>query len=321
MKDLSAIKEECIQEFQWPDAYLPHLDSNSRDLPFDRDHLLRLASEGGDGPLIIPFLSREYLPLGFAWVRSARQAGIRRFAIAVTDAETAEALESIAVPYFQFGLSQGMTSVDEYRNAGGFDSKGMAILHGRVAMIQFLVDHGIDVTLCDIDGFLLQNPNPHFSQAADITFQRVFGHPQPLKHIWGFTACCGYLTFRASPRVSALLDRVIAIQRRVSCDQLAFNLALLDEDVRWDFLSDRGEDTEYTRDDFIAHASMRIHGKIEGLDLTLEALPADTFWRHEFVPRNLETAVFVHPNAPRDLDRKLETFRRIFGDKFESWLP
>jgi hypothetical protein len=309
-----------MQGYEWPDAYLPDLNSNSGDQTFDRDLLLRLASEGGDGPLIIPFLSREYLPLGFAWVRSAREVGIRRFALAATDAETAEVLESMGIPYFRVNLSAAIVNIGQYRSPAGFDGKGVAILHCRVEIVQFLVDHGIDVTLCDIDGFLLRNPHPYFSREADIIFQRVFGHPQPLKHFWGFTACCGFLSFRASPRVSAFLDRISAIQQEVNDDQLAFNLALLDEGVRWDLPAALAADAQYTRDEFITHAPMRIQGRTEGLGLSLEALPADTFWRHEFVPWNLETAVLAHPNAPRDLDKKLETFRRILGAKFESWL-
>ena len=37
------------------------------------------------------------------------------------------------------------------------------------------------------------------------------------------------MAYRASPRVSVFLDRVLAIQQEVSSDQLAFNLALFDD--------------------------------------------------------------------------------------------
>src|SRR5207237_6335877 len=132
-------------------------------------------------------------------------------------------------------------------------------------------------------------------------FQRVVYFPKPLAKIWGFSGCGGFVAYRASPRVSVFLDRVLAIQQEVSSDQLAFNLALFDDGVRWLPVIEKTDDDEQRMASFATHASTRIQGKTKGLELTVEALPADGFWRHKFVPLDLNSTVLLHPNSPKFL--------------------
>ena len=288
---------------------------------FDRDLLLRLALENRRaGSFIISVLSREYLQLGILWARSARRAGIQRFAIAAVDSETAEVLESLKIPHFRMALSLGMTGIGQYQNPGGFDSKGMAIIHSRLTLVKFLVDNQIDVIACDIDSLLMRDPQEFLPQEADIAFQRVVYFPKPLARIWGFTGCGGFVTYRSSPRVSTFLDHVLAIQQEVSSDQIAFNLALFENGVRWSPALDGAEDDEKRKNLFALHAAKRIHGMTDHLDLSVEALPADIFWRHEFVPLNLKSTVLLHPNSPKSSDGKLKVFRNILGEDLNRWL-
>jgi hypothetical protein len=166
----------------------------------------------------------------------------------------------------------------------------------------------------------MRDPQPFLSRDVDIAFQRVVYFPKPLAKMWGFTGCGGFVAYRASPRVSAFLDRVLAIQQEVSDDQIAFNIALLEDGVRWSPVLDWTEDDEERKDVFAAHAMKPIHGRTEGLKLSLEALPADAFWRHEFVPLDLGSTVLLHPNSPKSLEGKLEVFRRILGEDLKWWL-
>ena len=306
---------------KWPEAFSRDLPEDLRDLIFDRDSLLRQASvERSAGSFIITMLSREYLPLGVTWARCARKAGIHRFTIAAVDSETADALEVLEIPHVRVDVSTLETKLAGY-SVGGFCSKALAILLSRNALVKFLVDHRIDVTTCDVDAFLLRDPNAYLSQEADISFQRVAIHPKPLADVWGLTACCGFVAYRASPRVSAFLDRVMAIQQEVAADdQLVFNLALSEGGVRWSPETDGVGNDDDRRLAFVANASKRIYGRMESSEISLEGLPADQFWRHEFVPLDLATAVLVHPNSPKSLEGKLDVFRKILGQDLETWL-
>ena len=306
---------------KWPEAFSRDLSEDLRVLAFDRDSLLGLArAERSAGSFIITTLSHEYLPLGLSWVRFARQAGIRRFAVVAVDSETAAVLESLKIPHVRVDFSSLESKLAGYE-VSGFNSRQLAIVLGRIALVKFLVDHQIDVTSCDVDAFLLRDPNPYLSQEVDITFQRVYGHPMPLRAVWGLTVCTGFVAYRASPRVSAFLDRVMAIQGEVAADdQLVFNLALSEGGVRWSPETDGVGNDEDRRLAFVANASKRIYGRMDGSEVSLEGLPADHFWRHEFVPLDLATAVLVHPNSPKSLKGKLDVFRKILGQDLETWL-
>src|SRR5689334_2772353 len=99
------LRNECIQGYEWPDALRLNLKQYPTNLIFDGDLLLRLTSGSGrSGPLVITFLSREYLPLGIAWAKCARRVGINRYVIAVADRETACALESLKIPHIRIDV-------------------------------------------------------------------------------------------------------------------------------------------------------------------------------------------------------------------------
>jgi hypothetical protein len=318
----ASLRAQLTRGDEWPEAFRRDLAKDLEDLSFDRDLLWKLASaEKGAGSFIITMLSKEYLPLGVEWARCARKAGIRRFAVAALDSTTADVLGSLDVPHVRVDISPLIAKLDG-AEASGFNSKGLAILASRIALVKFLVDHQMDVTTCDVDALLLRNPDPYLSQKADISFQKVALHPKPLSAIWGLTACCGFMAYRGSARVSAYLDHLIALQQEIaSDDQLVFNLALYENGVRWSPEMDCSGNENDRRLAFVANASEHVYGTLEGWGITLEALPANLFWRHDFVPLDLDAAVLVHPNSPKSLEGKLEVFRRILGQDLETWRP
>jgi len=316
----SSIWSECVQGYQWPEDVKSALLGGEA-FSFDESHLLKLAAGAPRrGYFLLTFLSSEYLPLGLQWAQFALKAGLRRFAIAAMDAKTGEELRKRAIPVAEVRLPSALAKVAHYRNPGGFSGKALALIYCRVRLIKFLVDNRINALSSDIDALITKDPGPHLDRSPAIAFQRVMGFARPLARIWGFTACAGFVAYRASPDVSAVLSRVLSIQQDVSCDQLALNLALLEDQVRWRFNCHRFETDQRLVDDFTAQAGQSIYGHLPGTHINLEALPATTFWRHSFVPLNRRASVILHPNSPKSVEGKLDIFAKILG-KGEMCLP
>ena len=311
----SELWSESIQGYEWPEEVQAVLNVDAG-FSFDEHHLLKLASSGGSQEhFVLTFLSCEYLPLGLLWARFAQQASIGRFAIAATDSETAAQLQKYNIPFVEVQLPARLAGLVAYRNRGGFDGKALALIYSRLRIVRFLIEKGIDVLCCDIDALILRNPQPFLANASAMAFQRVVYFPKALARVWGFTACAGFVAYRATNDVSALLSRVLEIQEEVSSDQLALNLALLEKNVQWDLSCENVDAEQRFAGDFMANADRSIFGSIPGTQMTLEALPATTFWRHQFIQLNSKAAVILHPNSPKSAEGKLTVFSDILGAK------
>ena len=199
----------------------------------------------------------------------------------------------------------------EIRN--GFDSKALALIYCRTYLIKFLLDNGIDVVSCDIDALLTKRLDPDLTADQAIAFQRVAYFPKPIARAWGFTACAGFVAYRACTEVASLVSRVLAIQRELYDDQLALNLALLEMNAHWDADQIELKNKEDVIRNFSAHAALSIRGVLPGTQVSLTALPATAFWRHEFVPLDRNACVLLHPNSPKLLEEKLKVFSRILS--------
>ena len=310
---LSDLWSESIRGYEWPDEAKSSLNCGAG-LEFDESRLLKLASGASDqGHFVLTFLSSEYLPLGLLWTRFALEAGIRRFAIAAADSETAAELQGLGIPFVELHLPQQLAGLVHYRNRGGFSGKALALIYSRLRLVKFLIDNGIDVLCCDIDALIKRNPQPYLGKVSTIAFQRVVYFPKALAKVWGFTACAGVVAYRASSAVSALLSRVLAIQQDVSSDQLALNLALLEKGVQWNLTCDIAGSEQELISAFTANAHRSIEGRIPGSTLILEALPATLFWRHNFVPSDPRFNVILHPNSPKSVEGKLAVFLALLG--------
>lgn len=305
------IWEESIHGYEWPDQLRNILQKEEIVPFFSKDDLLRLAlSNDENSYFVLTFLSIEYFDLGLLWVQYALQAGINRFAVAAVDTETAEKLHKLKIPHFTVELNPIILRMSSENNPGGFDGKAMALINSRTQIIRFLLAAGINVLSCDIDAIIIRNPMQVLENSVDITFQRVVYFPKPLARIWGFTACCGFIAFRSSSEIMNIIDRVINIQKIVSSDQLALNLALMENNVEWAFKQNSFESDEQLTMEFALTAANSISGKLPNAEIKLEALPATTFWRHKFIPLDRDSSVVLHPNSPKSLQGKMDIFNQ-----------
>lgn len=303
------IWNESIQGYEWP-TRLGNIMVKDEIVPrFNKEVLLKLAfNSSEESYFIITFLSIEYFNLGLLWVKHAIRAGVRRFAVAAVDTETAEKLHNLNIPHFKVELPPIILEMTFENNRGGFNGKAMALINSRTQIIKFLLESGVNVLLCDIDAIIIKNPSSTLNNGNEITFQRVVYFPKPLAIIWGFTVCCGFVAFRASTEIVNLLDRVINIQKTVSSDQLALNLALWEYNVEWALNRNSIEAEEMQISEFTALASNSIFGRLPKTGIKLEALPATTFWRHKFVSLDHNLILVLHPNSPKSLQGKLDVF-------------
>src|SRR5580658_5886047 len=259
----TSLWSECIRGYQWPKDVRSTLHGGE-EYWFDEGHLLKLAAKApGRGHFLLTFLSSEYLPLGLLWVRFALKAGFRRFAIAAMDGKTLDELCKRDIPVVEVRLPSGPSKLAQYHNPAGFSGKGLALTYCRLKLIKLLVENRIDALSCDIDALVMKDPQPYLNRRPAIAFQRVMGFPKPLARVWGFTACSGFVAYRASTDVAAFLSRVLAIQQEVSSDQLALNLALLEGHVQWTSHSHNnfGTDKRLVRE-FTANAGQSIQGHL-----------------------------------------------------------
>lgn len=302
---------ECVEGYLWPEDVRNAL-TDASDLSFDRSQLLGLASQNpGAGPFVLTFLTSEYLTLGVLWAEFARRSGNNHFAIAAMDTETVDALHTRGIPAFEVHLPSSVSQMAHYRSRNGFDVKALALIYCRTQLVKFLLDHHVDVVSCDIDALLVRRLDPRLVADQMIAFQRVAYFPKPLARAWGFTVCAGFVAYRACNDVVSLVSRVLSIQQELYDDQLALNLALLERNVDWDVDHSDFASKEDVIRSFLTHAVRSIQGSIPGTQITLTALPATIFWRHEFVSLDRDVSVVLHPNSPKSVEGKIEVFGRI----------
>jgi hypothetical protein len=314
MQPNEELRIQCIRGYEWPGDIKTLLPTEIEDLDFDEGALLRLASEKPNlDYFFLIFLSREYLELGLLWAKCAVQAGVDRFAIATVDDETLSVLSQAGIPHFKMCLPKELAHMEQYKNPAGFNGKGLAIIYSRLQLVKFLVKRQINVLACDVDALIMKNPRPFLKGDTDITFQRVVFFPKALARVWGFTACAGFVAFRGCNKVATFLDCVFANQREVSSDQIALNLALLEQGAKWSLVNNASQTDEHLLNTFSRHASQSIMGHIQNLDISLKALPATTFWRHSFINLDRNSNVVLHPNSPKCAQVKLDIFRSILG--------
>jgi len=311
LRFLAQLPSSWLEGYEWPAEIREQLSDVSAEIAFDGKRLLALAPEAKSSHFYVPFLTEEYFDLGLLWAEFAMRAGVRAFAIAACDEMTFEGLMQRSIPCFRVQLPQHLATRRDYFNRGGFDGKALAIIFSRHQVIRYLLENGVSTALCDIDALLLRDPDPSL-QYADVVCQRVMYFPKVTALQWGFSACGGFISCAPSAATVRLLRKVIALQRCVSSDQLAWNLALFATNVVW-----RGSSVytspEALRAGFVRDADREFFGRVPTGGLTVKALPATTFWRHDFVPLDLARAVLVHPNSPKSAKAKLAILKSAVG--------
>jgi hypothetical protein len=310
--DLSAL-------YSWPD-HLRDLATPLHDLAsrIDLQHLARVAADVHRyREVTFAIVSREYLRIGRNWVHAMRKAALTNFFILSGDPETAATFDGMGVPNVLAGIDE--SSFDpNFISTTGFTAKGLAVSAFKFPVTAFLAKAGYHVVMSDADAIWLADVAPHV-RGADIAFQRIVYHPPELTSLWGFAACGGFISARATPKAAAFIDHCIQEQKTIFCDQISINLALLAHDPAWqcdlpgwsipspDILIDQTR-----REAFFAQTVSRpIVGVLARSRGIVLALAHDKFWRHPWVAADRQTMVVCHPNSPKDDQEKIALLRSL----------
>lgn len=292
-------------KYAWPDAFADFNGAQRNptqllDLQGLRETLDLLNTRE---TVYLSLLSCEYLHIGKLWIKYALEHQLASIVIIAADEETWDSLTALGIKTCRAFLPRSVLSGREYVSRTGFGTKALAVTALKFIATKEVLCRGLNTNFVDIDAILLRTPPPYTFQDIDIAFQRVLYLPEPTSRAWGFSACTGYVWLRSIPRVITFVNRVIELQEQIYDDQVAFNIALWELDVRWrdpgnhsgvDYL-----DIADRRDNFVRQAAKLIYGYSETPSIRILALPATTYWRNADVELKLEDAIVYHPNTPK----------------------
>ena len=303
------IKLECGTGYGWPDRLKKHLcDLRSGDGLFDPHELESiLLSFDKRKDVIVSFLTNEYIQVGKLWLSMIHNLKISQLLIVAGDRQTGETLDQLGVPNLKVRFSDD--SVGEM-NPTGFSDKGLKIGSLKFPVMREIISHGFSAMLTDIDALILSSGWEVDMASFDVAFQRILSFPKPIAAHWGFAACGGFIWFSSSKKNLILLDRAMSIMQEIYDDQVAINLALFEEDISWtvDGSSDIFQDDLLRKAEFSNHAASHIDGVGLKRGIKVRALAPEIYWRHDFIPLELDKVKVFHPNSPKTELGKLETF-------------
>jgi hypothetical protein len=310
------IRAELARDFVWPSS-LAAAAKPLHDLSavMDLGKLADVAAAINSGKeLGFTIISKEYIQTGLNWINAMQRLGLNNFFIVAGDKTTSEKLVERGIHSVRADIDEGGFD-PSFVSHDGFSAKGLAMIALKFPVMEFLVKSGYSVTFSDADAVWLHSPAAYV-RGADVAFQRVVYHPAAIARVWGFTACSGFVSFRHSTETIAFLDRCIVEQRSFRCDQVAMNVALLEEDPDWHcehadwMLPVCGvqHDRSSLEAAFAKCARSPIKGELRQGRIQVLALPHDKFWRHELVPHSLADMVICHPNSPKNDLEKMKIF-------------
>lgn len=313
------IRGELARGFTRPPALLPVVRP-LQDLSavMDLGKLAAMAAAASNGmELGFALISKEYIQTGLNWINAMHRIGFNNFIVIAGDEFSSKQME-------ERGIHSVRAIIDEdkfdasFMSHDGFSAKGLAMIAFKFPVARFLVNSGYSVVLSDADAIWLRDPMP-FMRGTDVAFQRIDYHPPSIAKLWGFAACTGFVFFRHDTRTIAFLDRCIEEHQLFHCDQVAMNVALLEDDPDWycDHASwlPPGSVVHHDRANMRAAFAKLVKSPISGVlrrsGLQLLALPHDKFWRHRWVPSSLSDMVICHPNSPKADLEKQKTFEAL----------
>ncbi len=304
-KLLEEIRQKSTAGLKWPAGFdMLTLMANRGKMRQSVEKTCRALKVNAGESLVIGLLSTEYIEVGKLWIEHVSRCQVN-YLIAATDQPTIDFLLQNNLPHIDATV---MTDCIE---------KWLAVTSVKFQVAMALIKLGIDVVMCDIDALPLRHPRELLVHGADISFQRTMHFPRPLAEEWGFAACTGFVSFKASVAVEKFLALVLKKHRWDTCDdQVAFNLALIESEIEWHCnIAAQAADATLRQQRFIAAADRHFLGNIRKFSLTVNALPADTCWRHLFIKPDLAKVVILHPNSARSQNDKLVVISKCLNGK------
>jgi hypothetical protein len=307
----------CADNYKWPEDfnYSTQVEQYFEDIININDLVRIIRSYDPSKDIVVTFLSKEYLSIGKLWISYSRKVGITQYIIISADKETNEYLKTNHIPSISAKIGTTIYNYNHFKSLTNFNKKGLAITALKFPIIKFILKEGYRVILCDIDALILSYPESNNFIGSDISFQRVIYFPKKIAQKWGFTACSGFVRFLPSKKCIRLIDNAISIQKYTYSDQISLNIALYNDDVRWDSQIATLDCCDEICNRDLKHEfvdkSLKIYSGISTLNkLTIKALSPVNFYRNEIVPYDPSNIVVFHPNSPKTQSGKLEVFSR-----------
>jgi hypothetical protein len=306
------VVQECYKGYEWSQ------DFSGYEMRIDEKKLKEIIKHyNHDSAIIITLLSKEYLNLGKLWLSHINKIKTKQLVVIATDIETSVYLDSVKTPNCLVETTVISENKNSYKSRTGFSSKGLAITNLKYPIVKLILKLGYDTLLIDIDAVLLKPiPNKYFAD-IDIAFQRVVYFPDPIAKVWSFTACSGFVFFRSSKSVINLVDNAIKSQKKTYDDQIALNVSLWNNNIKWlkvESVSDNLELEERKRY-FTVNSTKTIYGNGVKTGIRIKALPSNMFWRNEIVSLEISKVILLHPNSEKTEVEKLKKLKLLLNKK------
>lgn len=311
--------EECISGYEWPASMVGESPSQSLGENFRTSLAALLVRMDRKIPLIVTFVSAEYLLIFEIW-ESYCAKWSANYIVICFDPESRIALQDRGTPHIYTSIDA--TPDADFVSKQGFDEKGLRIIGLKFQVLRHVVQMGFDAIFSDVDAILLRNPYPYFRENAFFCGQRIAYFPKRLTEVWGFAICSGFFYMRSCASSLSLLDRSIEMQRLVASDQIALNLALYDLGVEWESVEgmNHRDNDRNVKERFAENSNSDIFGELPSLSGGVVALRPDLFWRNDLVQLQVNDCVILHPNSPKAPAEKRAIFFNlgIINDDIES---
>ena len=298
------VVQACYTGYEWSDKFLT-LNRNIDLKKFEKI----IKCYNNSSAVIVTFLSKEYLNVGKLWLKHFNKLKIKQLIIIAADIETSVYLDSVHVPNFLVEANEVYQSKSNFKSRTGFTNKGLAITNLKFPIVKHILKLGYDALLIDIDAIMLKPiPKKYFAD-VDVAFQRVVYFPDAIAKVWSFTACSGFVFFRSTKSVKALLNSAIRIQKKSYDDQIALNVALWKTNIKWQIIPQTlglMERKKYFND----ISNKNINGIGVKTGIKIKALSPKTFWRNDIVPFEISKAILFHPNSLKNSTDKIKLFRK-----------
>lgn len=295
-----------------------------------------MANENEDAALrAYSVISKEYMKLGLAWGRQARQVSQVAPLFVCADRESAKSLEAegfecickppdttlpalqrewrawyswIIKPRETFPL---LSATEKSRWGKSRFKSDKAIYTNFLKMVaasEFL-ESGHPILYSDVDAVWIKNPIPDvLRQDADIAFQPG-SIPADGASGWPFNACAGFFYMRPCAHTREIIDELLYkfINGKIGNDQYILNRILRrDRHVEWPDLPPNWDDCSL-KGGWIEP----LRAECRKTGMTLAALPHAYYQRLGTHPAAVKHAIVCHPTADKDQESKLETLMSL----------
>lgn len=255
--------------------------------------------------LLFSVASREVMPLLGLWIDHAKRVKDCDVAIMACDPETADFVRARNVRCAMVSIPDAST-LAAYSSETGFSARGLLSTALKFPTVSAALRQYERVTFVDIDALVVRPFAQALRSNADIAFQRDWHYPKPMVTQWGLAVCTGFASFRNNAAVTAFLAQVRHVNETCYSDQVAFNLALQSLAPTWHWPANAGSSPTpvQSQERFRQSAALDVMGSTQDPPLTLQALPADAFYRHHWIPCDRKRLVVYHPNLQKDVAMK-----------------